>query len=430
MRSPLALAQSGRSRGLLAISGGSAAGQVIAVGAVPLLSRIYSPADFGVYTVVAAVTLTFAAVAPLRFDLAVPLPTSRRDAYSLVTLGLWSTLMTALLGTVGVALLGERAARQFRQPELLPWLWAAPWTAGIIGIYMVFSQLAVRDRKYVAIGRRNALQSAVLVIAQLAAGLAGWRPGGLVVGLCLGQVAGTMSLLRGSDFAGSDAREGRRRQELQLALRRYWRFPVILAPSGLINVVGMQLPILFIASFYGGEVAGWLGLTQRVLALPLTLVGAAAAQVYLGEFTTTVRENPSRAPAVFVAASKRLALVGVALALVLWMTGPQLFGFVFGTEWNVSGRYAQALALGFAFQLMAAPLSQTLIAFERQLLQVLWDAGRLFLVAGATLGAAITGQPALTAIWVFSVASAAAYLASWLLSRHAVFSAGRPHQHA
>lgn len=424
MRSARVLARSPRARGLLAISGGSAAGQVLAVAAVPLLARIYSPADFGVYTVVAAITLTLAAVAPLRFDLAIPLPDTQQDAYSLVTLGLGATLLTALLGTLGVALASGPVARFF-EPGLTSWLWAAPWIAAAIGTSMVFSQLAVRDRRYGAIGRRNALQSTVLIGTQLIAGAAGLRPGGLVAGFALGQIAGTLSLLRSAGYGRAEAREGRKPRRVAAVLKRYRRFPLILAPSGLINVVGMQLPVLFIASFYGGEVAGWLGLTQRVLALPVTLIGAATAQVYLGELSSLLRAAPEQARALFTTASKRLALVGVVVAVALWAAGPPLFSLVFGAEWLMSGHYAQGLALGLAAQLLAAPLSQTLIAFERQLAQFTWDLSRLVVVSGATVLTAVLDQPAGTAVWVFGTASGVAYLASWLMSRHVVGRAER-----
>lgn len=55
---------------------------------------------------------------------------------------------------------------------------------------------------------------------------------------------------------------------MRKALSRYRRFPLFLAPSGLLKVLGQQLPVLLVAYWYGSSVAGWLGLTLRVWPSP------------------------------------------------------------------------------------------------------------------------------------------------------------------
>lgn len=405
-------------RGMAVILGGTAGGQLLALITAPVLSRVYSPSDFGIYTIVTAIAVTLGSSAALRFELAVPLPAEETDAHSLVTLGLLSAGVTATGGTILVAVGGEALAQQFAQPGLMPWLWTVPPTAAVLGAYMVLNQLAIRTKRYGAIGRRNMFQTLVLVVTQVGLGLAGLRPGGLVLGLGLGQTAGATSLLWGSGIRSAAARRGRQPRRLVAALSRYRRFPLVLAPSGLLNVLGLQLPVLFIAYWYGDEVAGWLGLTQRVLALPVALIGAAAAQVYLGELVAASRDGSKRPMALFVKASRRLGGFALLSALVLLLAGPWLFRHVFGPEWVVSGQYAQALSVGLAAQLVASPLAQTVTAFERQYLQLTWDMTRLVVVTGATAICTLAGGSALSTVWCFGLASGFMYAVSWLLSRH------------
>ena len=63
-------------------------------------------------------------------------------------------------------------------------------------------------------------------------------------------------------------------------LRRYRRFPIFLTPAGLLNASGVYVPLLLVASFYGATAAGYLGFSQRILSLPVTLLGQSIAQVY------------------------------------------------------------------------------------------------------------------------------------------------------
>lgn len=403
-------------RGVLAILGGTAGGQAVALVFAPVLSRLYSPADFGLFTVVFSLVAIVGTMAALRFELAVPLPGRDQDAHGLVALGLMSTCVTFVLASVFVAFGGSRLALAFEQPDLMPWLWFVPLTSTMMGAYLVLNQLAIRHRRYGDIARRNFMQSTAMVATQVAAGLTNLKTGGLIAGLAVGQATSAVSLVKGSGLLCDEAKEGRQWRQLRHVANRYRQFPLVLAPSGLLNVMGFQLPVVVIAYWYGTSVAGWMGLTQRVLSLPVMLFGTAIAQVYIAELARAAREDLNRASELFFVASRRLLMAATAAALTLLFAGPFLFGFVFGTTWKISGGYAQALALSLGAQLVATPLSQTLIVFERQMAQLGWDAGRLALVMGAVTLCHRLGGSALATIWAYGGASASAYAISWGLS--------------
>ncbi len=403
-------------KGALAILGGTAGGQLLTLLGAPVLSRLYTPADFGVFTVLSSLILTLATVAALRFDYAVPLPKRDREAHSLVALALWSVVTTTGLGLGAVVLFGDAFARRFGHPEVIRLLWLVPLTAATMGTFLALNQLAIRHRRYRAIGRRNILHQTVTVATQIAGGGAELGPGGLVVGLAAGQSAGAVSLLWRSGLRSKEARQGRRGSHVRAMASRYRRFPLLLAPSGLLNTLGLQLPIILIAFWYGSSVAGWLGLTQRVLSLPVTLLGTAIAQVYLGELSLSAHRSRGRALSLFRSTSQKLTVASLLVAVPLFLLGPLAFSVGFGSVWLNSGKYAQALAISVATQLVAGPLSHTLIVFERHIPQLIWDSGRLGLTCAAVSACMATGQSPLVAVWAFSLASSVAYVASWLLS--------------
>ena len=333
-----------------------------------------------------------------------------------MALGLACAFGTGFLGTGIVATFGSQIAAALHRPQLMPWLWFVAPTAAVMGGFLVLNQLAVRHRRYASIGRRNLWQSLVLVATQSSAGLAGVAPGGMMLGMTAGQAAGAASLLRGSELTSTVAQQARKWPHLRQALQRYRRFPLVLAPSGLVNALGLQLPVLVVAYFYGSQVAGWLGMAQRVLGVPVTLIGTAVAQVYLGELVALRRDGSADVRHLFRRATRQLAAVSVPIAATLLLLGPIAFASVFGHQWRTSGEYARPMALALAAQLVAAPLSQTVVAYERQYLQLAWDVGRLVLVGGSTAVCALGGGSPVTAIWTVSVALTASYLASWFLS--------------
>jgi len=409
-------------RGIAAIMAGTALGQLLAIAASPLISRLYSPDEFGVFSIVNALAMVLGTVMALRYELAIPLPPDDRDARTLVVLSAIVTVATTVVGLLVLLPLSAPIADAVGEPGLESWLLWVPVIGATITSFQLLNQWALRQQRYRATARRNVVQSVSTVTIQLVTGLRVAGPTGLVLGLAGGQAIGAASLLHGAGLRGTFERA----DALRLA-RRYRRFPMQLAPAGLLNAVGLYLPVLLFAILYGAEVAGWLGFTQRILAIPLALVGQAVAQVYMSELAQARRIGSQRQYQLFRVASVRLAILGAVGSVVLLVLARPLFPLIFGEPWSESGAMAQALAVSLALQFVASPLSQTLIVYERTGLQLGWDTARLILVAAAIAVPSALGAGPLTAVWSMSIASALCYAASWLLSRHTLTQASRQH---
>jgi O-antigen/teichoic acid export membrane protein len=97
-----------------------------------------------------------------------------------------------------------------------------------------------------------------------------------------------------------------------------------------------------------------------------------------------------------------------------------LFSIVFGARWEVSGHYARGLAIALGAQLIAAPLSITLVALEKQTLQLVWDAARVVILFVVIAASASAGASAQTVVWLVGAASAALYAVAWAMSRSCI----------
>ncbi|QFQ30682.2 oligosaccharide flippase family protein [Janibacter melonis] len=404
-------------KGILAILSGTAGAQLILLLSSPVLGRLFAPEQFGPFAVANALLIPAAVIMALRFELAIPLPRRDDDARELLALGMriCAFVTVALLATVLLAKSWFASLLGLSPDDANILMWV-PLTAGAMGAFVLLNQTAIRLKMYAAIARRNVLQAAGVVFFQLSAGLLGLGAHGLAGGLLLGQLVGVWALLAAvrGELGPSDAAARR-----SLA-REYRRFPLIMAPSGLVNSLGLQAPVLLASSVFGATVAGWLGMTQRVLAMPVALFGVSVAQVFLGEFAEARRHDRGGLRRQFVKTSRTLIAVGALGALVLLAAGPLLFRIFLGEEWEASGEYARALAPALMLQLVASPLSQTLVVMGRLGWQATWDVGRLLLCAGAVLGGAAMGLPPLQTTWLLSGAMVLSYAALWGLSLAAV----------
>lgn len=416
---------SGGLGGGLLIAGSTLIAQVAGLAALPVISRTYSPADLGLLSVVMAITLILGTVSTGRFELAIPLVTSQEGVRSLCRLALLLSGIVSLLSVVVLSLLGWVGYLDESQPTRSWWLFAVPVCGLLFAAYLTFNQVAIRDRQYGRVGARNIANGGGTAVAQSTFGLLGFQPGGLIVGYLVGLALGALAvrprgLLRGRSACATDPESSMGR-----LLTRYRRFPLLMGPSALINIVGLQLPVLLVAVLYSADDAGWLGMTQRILAVPITLIGTAISQVYLAEIAGVVRSGAGHAYELFVRSSRLLGLTAAFSAAIVIFAGPQLFELALGAGWRESGRFAQALALAMAAQFVAAPLGQTLIALERQSVQLGWDVARLVATAVVILGCVWSGCSALTTMWAFGAVSALSYATLWLLSWRAVRSHDR-----
>ena len=401
-------------RGAIGISLATAAGQAIFLLISPVLTRMYSPDAFGLFTVLTAVIAVLAVVSTLRLELAVPLAPSNREARRVVVAGVSAAFLICLVAGGIVSLNTGAIAGAFAGIDAAGWLWVVPVSAFLFGSYEIVSQYAVRHKRYSLLGKRSFVQGAGMSAAQLGFGFFSVR-GGLLLGQMVGKAAAIAFMLPGLRLVSGIAVRDMSLRTWKRSMRANWRFPLFLMPSALLNTLGTQIPFVLIGLLYGAPIVGLLGLTQRVLAAPASLIGQAVSNVYMGESAKTHRTATGSNYRFFMKTSTILAIVGVPFFGVVFLVAPSVFELVFGQEWQEAGYYAQAMSLSFLLQFVVGPVSQTLIINNAQLTQLMWDSGRLAVVTGAIVAASAFGADALLAVWIYSATSAIAYVILWLL---------------
>lgn len=402
-------------RGAVAIAGANFLGQAMIALTAPVLSRIYGPTDFGVFTTAAAFLAIVGVVAALRFDMAVPLPNDEEEAYALVYLGLVFSVLIGILAFIFFVLFGQRLSESLGQPGLWPWILVVPPAITFGGSVLTLNQLAIRQARFNSVAQGNLIRALAGVTAQILVGLTRFKTGGLIVGVAFGQGLNTLSLLTTARFRSQSGRRGLQLRLMARTARRYKRFPIQLAPSAILNVAGLQVPILLIAYFYTAEVTGWLGLTQRVLILPVAVIGGAVMQVYSGRLAEMIREGGYSLSPLYTSTSKRLLRISILPVAILLMFGPSLFDFVFGENWIRSGEYARAFSLVLGAQIVAVPVSSTLILLERTRVQLVWDGTRFIACCLAVSVPAVLGLGDMIAVWSLGITSTLAYALIWHL---------------
>jgi lipopolysaccharide exporter len=400
-------------RSVVTLASGTAVAQVLLVLALPVLTRLYTPADYGALAVYSSTLTVLVVLASLRYEAAIPLPEDEAVAGSLLALTLVILAAMTVLVSLLVWLAGDQFITRANVPVLRPYRWLVPLGFLGAGAYQALSYWAIRRGAFGRIARTKLSQGVGQVVAQVGFGLAGTGAPGLLVGDVIGRVAGGGGLallaLRGRPFARVTA------ASLASAAGRYRRFPLLTTWSGLLNVGSLQLPSILFSAGFGAAAAGLYALSYKTLVLPTMLVGQAVGQVFLSRAAGVARE-PERLRTLTERTALALFGGGLPVFCLVAFAGPQLFATVMGNRWEEAGRYAQVLAPWFAVWLVSNPLSGLLTVREWQASAVGFSACEFALRLAALLIGARRGSPMLAVVLlsasgvVISLVSIARYL--------------------
>lgn len=398
---------------------GAAAAQILTVAASPILSRLYEPADFGLFALFVSVVSLLETVVTGRYERAIVLPDNEADAANLLALSLLFTGIVSGGTAVFIWLSGGAIAEWFGAAELTATLWFIPIYLLAAGVYNSLNFWSTRHMQFRRLSVSQVFRAGGTTGIQIALGVL--RGGGLISGKVIGQTAasGVLFFQIWRDDRSRLRRLVSAARFLPLA-RQYRDFPRYGAPQALLNALSLSVFTFLITPAFGPVVVGYYALTQKVMGLPARLLGEAIRQVFFPK-ASELAQTGGDLFRFLRTTTLGLMAVGVLPALIVLLFGPQLFAFVFGDEWYQAGVYAQLLtpwtyiALANPPSVMMIPiLNKQSVYMNYEILSLVCRAAVIFI--GVAMGSDVVAVALYSAVGFFLNASLILYVL--LLTRH------------
>lgn len=364
-------------RGMLTLIMGSGLARIVGLASIPILTRLYSPEDYGVLAIYTSIVAVLVPILTLRYVTAIPLPKTDAMAFNLFMLCAKLILVGTLLISLVLGFFGETVLGWFSMQEFAHLWWLI--AIGVMGTatYELFSLWATRKKDYKIIAKTQFTQSLTGNAVKIGLGLLSLKPLGLVIGQLVAQSGGVGGLFKNAykDFKKLYPSLSIKKQKF--VAKYYQEFPWFRLPSQFLMVLSAQAPILMMSTFYDKESTGQLGLAIMALSLPVGLIGGAMGKAYYAEIASIGKTDPEKIWQVTVNIQKKLFIVGLPAAVFLLFFAKPLFGFVFGGEWHTAGYYASILAFYTLLQFTSNPLVQVLNVVGSQFLFLLINVIRI-----------------------------------------------------
>lgn len=416
-------ASGGVFRGMATLALGSGIGRVIGIAAIPVLTRLYTPEDFGALAVFTALVAILAPLVTLRYVLALPLPRHDGVAMNLLVLSFGLMLVFCALIALALGLWGGALLTLVSMQVLAPWWWLI--ALGVLGTatYEMLTMWATRKRAYKVIAQTNVTQSAAGAVVKIGLGLAAWAPLGLLVGQVVAQTGGIGRLITGF---GADLRaqwHHLRASRIRKAAWRHRGFPIWRVPSQFLMVLSMQAPIFVMAVLFDPESTGQLAIALSVLTVPTVLIGQTAAKAFYAEATLIGAHNPTKIKEINTAVERRLAFMILLPCLVLVFWSDLIFQFLFGQDWKLAGIFAGYLAPTLFFRFLQSTTTYIYTIFEKHIFPVILNALGLIMVAVFSIVCWVFGVGPEAYVMGISVATTLSMLANFSAARIILFAA-------
>lgn len=399
---PAQLGRALRERPAFMLLVSNVAAQAISVGFSPVLSRLYTPEQFGVLGALTALVMIGAPLVTARFEMAIPRATDERTAWLDLVLA-FATIGTMTAVFAGVSFVATHTfapATVYRDY----WFFIPLGLAGI-ATYNTLGMEASRRGELQSLAASKLSQATLGVGTQLVLGAARTGSFGLLVGFLVNQSAGIVRLTRGL-VLNHPARGAVRWAELLEEARRNRRFAIYSSWSATLDSAskwGLQLAL---SLAWNPVIGGYLFLADRIVGRPLNLLSTSLLPVFISDVSQALRRDRTLIWGAFKATLRVQLLATAAWTSCVLLTANWVIVPLFGPEWADSVTYIQLMTLGIAPTAVGHAVSHTLQLAGKQRLEALLASSKAVAVLIAIGGGWLTGASAPATLAMFAAVQA------------------------
>ena len=360
------LKEGGFTKNVLMITGGAVFSQGLSIVLSPVITRLYSPSEYGILTVYVALLGMVSLLGALSYDSAIPIADDDEKAFNVLVLCLCILFLVTSILLLILTIIGDVLLILLKAEQINQYKYFIPIGFFLTGLYTVISQWSFRKKEFKSITVTQYSQSLVGNTTKIALGLFKFGPIGLILGNIFSQSAGILTLIKPNSAQFKNLFKIVKYKEVKKLSKRYIRFPLFTAPGLFVLSAAGQLPIIFMSSLYGATTVGLFGFAKGIAFLPMTIIGKSVQDVFYAEASSIGKKNPTRIKELSNKLLKKMIIIGCIPMLVLVLFAPFLFSFVFGLDWLMAGEFARLLSIFVFCHFIFHPISTVFSIFEQQ----------------------------------------------------------------
>lgn len=402
-------------KNILVAASGTIFAQSLGLITTPIITRIYTPNDYGMFSAILAVVMVLSSVSTLRYEIAIPIERDLNKIFSLVKLCLLISLSISALVFLTIIFFSERISIFLDLKDSQGLLFLIPVLLLINSFFKIFNFVNVRFKAFKFISKVKVIQSLLASAIKISFGISGFNYLGLVYGNLGQEALGIFAFYskfkkKGFKLFILDDISG-----IKALAIKYIKFAKYQTPSQLLLSVSQRLPTLFIVAIFSSKELGYFSLAFGMLSLPINLIGSSVSNVFYSEISEIGTDDSKKIYSLSVNILKKLFAIGIIPTAVVLLFGSDIFSYVFGEQWLIAGELAELLIVLILIRFVVSPIMSCLNLYGMQRFQLKVNALRLTILLLTFFIVDYLGFNLHTVILVFVTVSCLIYLYQTLI---------------
>ncbi|HDC5835183.1 TPA: type 8 capsular polysaccharide synthesis protein Cap8K [Staphylococcus aureus] len=376
---------------LMILSSGIA--QVILIITTPIITRLYSPAEFGEFTIFSNIAMILIPIINARYDLLIVNAKNDRSANILSQISFLISLLILLI------LIPILAISAWLYPNFILDFIFIIIMLFLVSLTNIFTNYLNKERKYKVLSLINVFRAGSMALLQIIFGLLLLGSLGLIIGFSLSYITG---ITLGYKTFKKHFNIVRNKEETKALFLENKNQLVYSTPSILLNSLSFSVVVFFIGILYTNTEVGIYGMAIRVLGIPVTIISLGLSKIFMQQANDYYIERGNFRN-LLLKFSSTLVIVSIILYVPLYLFSEELVNILLGHSWVDAITVIKIVIPLFVIRLIVSTVSLSVIVLQKQQLELILQA--LFLI-GTTVTFVISKMLNLTFLNFVSINTA------------------------
>ncbi|HHR6620765.1 type 8 capsular polysaccharide synthesis protein Cap8K [Staphylococcus aureus] len=351
---------------LMILSSGIA--QVILIITTPIITRLYSPTEFGEFTIFSNIAMILIPIINARYDLLIVNTKNDRSANILSQISFLISLLILLI------LIPIFAISAWLYPNFILDFIFIIIMLFLVSLTNIFTNYLNKERKYKVLSLINVFRAGSMALLQIIFGLLALGSLGLIIGFSLSYIAG---ITLGYKTFKKHFNIVRDKEETKALFLENKNQLVYSTPSILLNSLSFSVVVLFIGILYTNTEVGIYGMAIRVLGIPVTIISLGLSKIFMQQANDYYIEHGNFRN-LLLKFSSILVIVSIILYVPLYLFSEELVNILLGHSWVDAITVIKIVIPLFVIRLIVSTVSLSVIVLQKQQLELILQA--LFLI--------------------------------------------------
>lgn len=351
---------------LMILSSGIA--QVILIITTPIITRLYSPTEFGEFTIFSNIAMILIPLINARYDLLIVNTKNDRSANILSQISFLISLLILLI------LIPIFAISAWLYPNFILDFIFIIIMLFLVSLTNIFTNYLNKERKYKVLSLINVFRAGSMALLQIIFGLLALGSLGLIIGFSLSYIAG---ITLGYKTFKKHFNIVRDKEETKALFLENKNQLVYSTPSILLNSLSFSVVVFFIGILYTNTEVGIYGMAIRVLGIPVTIISLGLSKIFMQQANDYYIEYGNFRN-LLLKFSSILVIVSIILYVPLYLFSEELVNILLGHSWVDAITVIKIVIPLFVIRLIVSTVSLSVIVLQKQQLELILQA--LFLI--------------------------------------------------